>query len=192
MSKYVCNYEEVRALLPQKYPFIFIDAVLEAEHDRIVCLKNVTGNEWMLSGHFPEKAIFPGVLLTEAMAQSAILMVKLREQSTDASAGNDGNSSLGTVEAAAGGATKSEKTYLLTGAKTRFLKPVVPGDQLIITCTAMTILSSAAVVQVNVTVDEVKVAQGELTFAMLHSGSNDTQQPAPSKVPVSAAGGVLE
>jgi|GEM_PF-231951 len=192
MPKYVCNYEEVRALLPQKYPFIFIDAVLEAERDRIVCLKNVTGNEWMLAGHFPDKAIFPGVLLTEAMAQSAILMVKLR----DAWGGDNGAvAAAGRSEADGGAAVdsggKPDVTYLLTGTKIRFLKPVVPGDQLILTCSAITILSSAAVVQVSVTVDGVKAAQGELTFAMLRAETpaKDAQRSERDKVPVAVARG---
>ena len=145
MSSYVFGYDVVSKLLPQKYPFVFIDAVKEVEPgERIVCVKNVTGNEWMLAGHFPGQAIFPGVLLTEAMAQSAILMVKLGQ----------------------GSENSDEKTYLLTGTKTRFFQPVVPGDQVILDCRAVKMMSMAAIVEVVVTVGDKKVAQGELTFAM--------------------------
>ena len=71
------NFEEVRATLPQKYPFIFIDRVLELEAGkRIVCLKNVTGNESFFAGHFPDFAVMPGALILEALAQATIILFK--------------------------------------------------------------------------------------------------------------------
>ncbi|WP_127534571.1 3-hydroxyacyl-ACP dehydratase FabZ [Paenibacillus kobensis] len=167
MGKYRLGYDEVRALLPQQYPFQFIDAVAELEGDRIVCIKNVTGNEWMLSGHFPKKAVFPGVLMTEAMAQAAILLVKLGQ-------GGGLPSEAGDRPAA------EDRTFLLTGTKMRFLKPVVPGDQMVITCRMLTLLSSAAVAQAEIAVDGVAAARGELTFAMLRS---DTQEAKPAAIP---------
>ncbi|MEK7788611.1 MAG: 3-hydroxyacyl-[acyl-carrier-protein] dehydratase FabZ, partial [Planctomycetota bacterium] len=67
-------FEEIRSLLPQKYPFLFIDKVVELEEGKkIVCVKNVSGNEPVFVGHFPDFAIMPGVLIIEAMAQASII-----------------------------------------------------------------------------------------------------------------------
>lgn len=66
-------FEEIRSLLPQKYPFLFIDKAVEFEEGkRIVCVKNVSGNEPVFVGHFPDFAIMPGVLIIEAMAQAPL------------------------------------------------------------------------------------------------------------------------
>jgi len=72
------DFEGVRRLLPQGYPFIFVDRVLDFEANRrIVCLKNVTGTEPFFPGHFPEVAIMPGALMGEAIAQASILLFRL-------------------------------------------------------------------------------------------------------------------
>ncbi|MBT6048598.1 MAG: 3-hydroxyacyl-[acyl-carrier-protein] dehydratase FabZ, partial [Candidatus Scalindua sp.] len=71
------NFEEVRELVPQKYPFLFIDKVIELQKEsRIVCLKNISGNEPFFAGHFPDFAIMPGVLIVEALAQASIILFK--------------------------------------------------------------------------------------------------------------------
>ena len=70
-------FEEIRSLLPQKYPFLFIDRVVEFdEGKKIVCVKNVSGNEPVFVGHFPDFAIMPGVLIIEAMAQASIILFR--------------------------------------------------------------------------------------------------------------------
>ena len=69
-SGYLIN--DILKHLPHRYPFIMIDRVLELEPgERIVTLKNVTINEPFFQGHFPDNPIMPGVLILEAMAQSA-------------------------------------------------------------------------------------------------------------------------
>ena len=71
------SFEEVRELVPQKYPFLFIDKVVELQKEsRIVCLKNISGNESFFAGHFPDFAIMPGVLIIEALAQASIILFK--------------------------------------------------------------------------------------------------------------------
>ena len=71
-------FEEIRNLLPQKYPFLFIDRVVEFEEGKkIVCVKNVSGNEPVFVGHFPDFAIMPGVLIIEAMAQASIILPRI-------------------------------------------------------------------------------------------------------------------
>ena len=104
------DVNEVLAHLPQRYPMIMVDRVKECEPGkRIVALKNVSANEPYFPGHFPHRPIMPGVLILEAMAQTAgVLMFRTQ------------------------GTMPDDKTvYYYVGIdKARFKKPVVPGDQL--------------------------------------------------------------
>lgn len=93
-------------MLPHRYPFLLVDRVIEANGERVVTLKNVTVNEPFFTGHFPDLPIMPGVLMVEALAQSAAILA------------------LGMI-----GARRS--VFMLTGLdKVRFRRRVVPGDQL--------------------------------------------------------------
>lgn len=102
------NVEEIKKLIPHRYPFLLVDRVLEIDEDRILTLKNVTANEEFFNGHFPGKPLMPGVLQVEAMAQSAcIMLMKKYVDDTD------------------------KKLIVFTGIKNaKFRKSVVPGDQL--------------------------------------------------------------
>jgi len=104
------DIQEVLAHLPQRYPFLMIDRVKEIEPGkRIVALKNVSANEPHFQGHFPGRPIMPGVLMLEAMAQAAGLLV-FRTQGTKPDA---------------------DSVYYYVGIdNARFKKPVVPGDML--------------------------------------------------------------
>jgi 3-hydroxyacyl-[acyl-carrier-protein] dehydratase len=101
------DIDEIRKLLPHRYPFLLVDKIVELElSKRIVGIKNVTINEPFFTGHFPEKPIMPGVLILEAMAQAGGVL-----------------------------AFKSfpgmEGSVFFTGIdNARFRKPVIPGDQL--------------------------------------------------------------
>ena len=101
---------EIKNYLPHRYPFLLVDRAIEFEADkRIVCIKNVTINEPMFTGHFPETPVFPGVLIVEALAQaSGILAFRSRDRTLD-----DGF------------------IYYLAGTdKTKFKRSVIPGDQI--------------------------------------------------------------
>ena len=101
---------EILKHLPQRYPVLMIDRVKEMEPGRrIVALKNVSANEPHFQGHFPGRPIMPGVLILEAMAQAA-----------------------GVLVFRSAGTRPDEKTvYYYVGIdNARFKKPVVPGDQL--------------------------------------------------------------
>lgn len=102
------THDEVRALLPHRYPFLLVDRVKELETgQRLVAIKNVTINEPFFEGHFPERPIMPGVLILEALAQAGCV--------------------LSLKSAPAGG----RPVVYLTGVDgAKFRKPVVPGDQL--------------------------------------------------------------
>jgi 3-hydroxyacyl-[acyl-carrier-protein] dehydratase len=104
------DINEVLAHLPQRYPLVMIDRVKLCEPGkRIVALKNVSANEPYFPGHFPHRPIMPGVLILEAMAQAAGILV------------------LRTM-----GVKSDDKTlYYYVGIdNARFKKPVQPGDQL--------------------------------------------------------------
>jgi 3-hydroxyacyl-[acyl-carrier-protein] dehydratase len=99
---------EIQAYLPHRYPFLFVDRIIELEKDqRAVGLKNVTANEPFFPGHFPERPVMPAVLILEAMAQVAGVLAFY---------------SLG---------GRRDCVPLFTGIdKAKFRTPVVPGDQL--------------------------------------------------------------
>ena len=101
---------DIWKLLPHRYPFLLVDRVLEIKNDEhITCLKNVTINEPMFTGHFPDAPVFPGVMIVEALAQAAgILAFHSRGRTLD-----DGY------------------IYYLAGTdRTKFKSSVVPGDQI--------------------------------------------------------------
>ena len=101
---------EIKAYLPQRYPFLMVDRVVEMELGKsIKAYKNVTTNEEFFQGHFPHKPIMPGVLIIEALAQAAgVLGFKSQEKKPE-----DGF------------------LYYFVGAdNVRLKRPVVPGDQL--------------------------------------------------------------
>src|SRR2546422_11629211 len=104
------DIHQVLAPLPQRYPILMIDRVLSCEPGkRIVAVKNVSANEPYFPGHFPHRPIMPGVLILEAMAQAAgVLVFRTR------------------------GTMPDDKTvYYYVGIdNARFKRPVVPGDQL--------------------------------------------------------------
>ena len=105
------DIHEVMAHLPHRYPFLLVDRVLECEPGkRLVAVKNVSVNEPMFTGHFPERPIFPGVLIMEALAQATgILAFRSSGKKPDGSS-----------------------LYFFAGIDScRFKQPVVPGDQMI-------------------------------------------------------------
>src|SRR5260370_36783064 len=99
--------EEIRQILPHRYPMLLVDRILELEAERIVGIKNVTGNEPFFSGHFPDFPVMPGVLIVEAMAQTA------------------GGLVLKSIP------DRASKLVLLVSIEyAKFRRPVGPGDQL--------------------------------------------------------------
>jgi len=143
----VITFEEIKALVPQKYPFLMVDRVLSLETGkRVVAIKNITGNEIFFLGHFPNMAVMPGALIIESMAQTAIILFRKSAEAEGKTF--DDASSL----------------FFFGGAKVRFLKPVFPGDQLQIEVTIIKAISVGGVVKALATVDGQRVAQAELSF----------------------------
>ena len=104
------DINEIREYLPHRYPFLLVDRVVElTPGESIVAFKNMSINEVLFQGHFPDQPVFPGVLIIEAMAQAAgILGFKTMDKKPA-----DGS------------------IYYFVGVdKVRFRRPVVPGDRL--------------------------------------------------------------
>ncbi len=98
----------IQKILPHRYPFLMVDAILEMERlKRVVGVKNITNTESCFQGHFPGKPIFPGVLIIEAMAQAGGLL--LLQEVPD---------------------RENKLLYFVAVDDARFRRPVVPGDQL--------------------------------------------------------------
>ncbi|GFK93316.1 3-hydroxyacyl-[acyl-carrier-protein] dehydratase FabZ [Fundidesulfovibrio magnetotacticus] len=103
---------EILKRIPHRYPFLLVDRVLSFEKDTsLTALKNVTFNEPFFQGHFPDKPVMPGVLQLEAMAQAGALLMGCSRDNIE------------------------DKLFLFAGINNaKFRRPVVPGDQLILTC----------------------------------------------------------
>src|SRR5437763_11435942 len=71
----VLDIHAIRDILPHRYPMLLVDSIIELEEERIVGIKNVTANEPFFAGHFPDFPVMPGVLIVEAMAQVAGVLV---------------------------------------------------------------------------------------------------------------------
>ena len=137
--------EEILGLLPHRFPFALIDRVIEyVPGKKAVGLKNVTINEPQFQGHFPERPLMPGVLIVESMAQVGGIIVT---QMPDLPKG----------------------LFVFAGINNvKFRKPVVPGDQLVITCELLSIKRKRfGKVKGEAHVDGKLVCSGELMFSLV-------------------------
>lgn len=133
------DFEQIKQIIPQRFPFLMLDRVVEIEPgERVVGLKNLTGNEWFYQGHFPKKAITPGAMITEAIAQTSIVFLHVTRPQKN-----------------------HDVTYLLGSVKMRLMRPVWPGDQMRIEVTPIKLTATAAIVSAKVSVDERVVVKGE-------------------------------
>jgi 3-hydroxyacyl-[acyl-carrier-protein] dehydratase len=140
------NLEEIKKILPHRYPLLLIDRVLELDPGRYCkALKNVTANEQVFQGHFPRMAVMPGVMLVEAMAQvggvviHSVTPAEIVEQSLVFFAGIE---------------------------KSRFRYPVVPGDQVYLTATVKNNRQSLWILDGKAHVDNKLVAQAEIKLML--------------------------
>ncbi len=138
------DFEEIKKLVPQRFPFLMIDRIIELEPGkRAVGIKNVSGNDILFLGHFPDKAVFPGAAILEAMAQTAIVLFA-SDRKSDA------------------GATPR---YYFGSVKARFLQTVAPGDQLRLEVSSEKVLPMGAYVSGTAFVGDRKVTEAELVFS---------------------------
>lgn len=135
----------IQAILPHRYPFLLVDAILEMERlKRIVGIKNVTLNEDYFAGHFPGKPLMPGVLIIESMAQTGGLL--LLQEVPD---------------------RQKKLLYFVAIDDARFRRPVVPGEQLRIEVNVVTWRGNFCKLQGKATVNGELAAEATLMCKMV-------------------------
>jgi 3-hydroxyacyl-[acyl-carrier-protein] dehydratase len=137
--------DKIKSILPQREPFLFIDEVVEIEGtEKVVAVKHVLPQENYFQGHFPGNPVMPGVLILEAMAQTAIVLYALIKPDV----------------------AQSKPTFFLGKSKVEFFSPVVPGDDLFLEVTPVKLASNAGIVDAKARVKDKIVAKAELVFGI--------------------------
>ena len=133
------DVQEITEILPHRYPMLMVDRILEITEDSIIGIKNVTADEPHFTGHFPGYPVMPGVLIIEAMAQAAgVLVAKLAPQ------------------------TRGKIMFLASVEEAKFRRPVVPGDQLRLEMKMIRLKATIAKMQGLATVEGQVVAEATL------------------------------
>jgi 3-hydroxyacyl-[acyl-carrier-protein] dehydratase len=143
----VLDIQAIREILPHRYPMLLVDRIEVLEEERIVGIKNVTTNEPFFSGHFPDFPVMPGVLIVEAMAQVAGVLVL--SQIPD---------------------RKNKLVLLASVNEAKFRKPVRPGDQLRIEMKVTKRKATIAKMHGTATVEGAVVAEAEMMCKLADRG----------------------
>jgi 3-hydroxyacyl-[acyl-carrier-protein] dehydratase len=139
----VINIEEIKRIIPHRYPFLLVDRVTEVNgYESIKGYKNITFNEAMFQGHFPQQSVFPGVLIIEAMAQLGAVLIFRRFPEDDRLA------------------------FFAGIDKARFKRPVIPGDRLDLEVTVTRDRGNFVVMEGKAYVDGVVAASAILSSAI--------------------------
>jgi beta-hydroxyacyl-ACP dehydratase FabZ len=133
------DIDRIREILPHRYPFLLVDRIDEMEEMRIVGVKNVTCNEPFFVGHFPEYPVMPGVMIVEAMAQVAGVLVLYNIPDR-----------------------RNKLVLLATVEEAKFRRPVRPGDSLRIEATILKRKATLAQIAAVATVDGAGVAEARM------------------------------
>jgi len=139
------SLEEIKKLLPHRYPFLLVDKITSVQDNEAVGIKNVTNNEYYFKGHFPKQALMPGVLQIEAMAQVA------------------GASMMRIYDVNA----KGKRPVLVGVDRVKFRKPVIPGDQMVIHVTWGKVKKNLGKAFGIVRVNNQVVSEAEVTFTLV-------------------------
>jgi 3-hydroxyacyl-[acyl-carrier-protein] dehydratase len=137
------DINQIMAMLPHRYPMLLVDRILDHEGNKVVGLKNVSMNEAFFQGHYPGMPIMPGVLIVEAMAQTAAVIVLADPQ------------------------FKGMIPVIGGMQEVRFRRMVVPGDQLIIEMEMVKRKGTVCVVRGKATVEGQVAAELELTCKLV-------------------------
>ncbi len=152
----IMDVNQIRQILPHRYPFLLVDRIVELEAERIVGIKNVTANEPFFIGHFPDFPVMPGVLIVEAMAQTAGVLI------------------LNSIP------DRHNKLVLLVSVDAaKFRRPVVPGDQLRMDMTVIRRKGSVAKMAGKAYVDGLLVAEAEVMCKLQDKPAEELTDKAP-------------
>ena len=138
------NIQEIKKIIPHRFPFLLIDKVIElVPNEKLIALKNVTINEQFFVGHFPTEKVMPGVLIVEAMAQAGCIYFYYSKDLMG-----------------------KDLIYYLAKVSAKFLKPVIPGDQLQIDISTIKMMSKAGFLKGKAFVNQQLVAEAEIGFGI--------------------------
>lgn len=139
--------ETIESVLPQRYPFLFVDKVISVDTaaKKAVCVKNFTMNDSFFKGHFPGKPVAPGVIMIEALAQSSIILFSQLKPEI----------------------AEMKPDYLLGKVEMKFKKVVVPGDSLVMEVSAVKMLNNAGIVEAIGKVDGETCVEGTISFGII-------------------------
>jgi len=133
------EYKKITNRIPQRYPFLFVDKVLELSKEKSVCVKNVSGTDPYLFGHFPDDPVLPGLLLVEACAQAGGIMIAEHEE-------------------------YNKRGYIAMLNNFKFINFIVPGDTIVISCELISLFGKFVKVSTEAKVDGAVVGKGIITY----------------------------
>jgi len=138
------NILEIQKIIPHRYPFLLIDKVVDLQpNKKLIAIKNVSVNEQFFVGHFPDEKVMPGVLIIEAMAQAGCIYYYYSKNMQG-----------------------KDLIYYLAKVSTKFIKPVVPGDQLKIEVATIKLMSKVGFLKIKTFVKDDLVAEAEIGFGI--------------------------
>ena len=142
----IWDINKIQEILPQKYPFLFIDSVvrIDAKNKSVACVKNVTINDYFFAGHFQGNPVMPGALIIEAMAQASIILFAVLKPDI---AGKRPDYYLGKVEA-------------------KFRQPVRVGDRLILEVQGEKVMDKGGIVKALAKVNDEIAAEAQIVFGV--------------------------